>query len=981
MARSTCPAPLFYRVVPIVCALAFLLVSQPLQADSRTVRVGLHEVPPKITIDSSGKPAGIYVELIEDIARKEGWHVQYVVGKWADNLDRLERGEIDLVADIARTEERARRYAFPDVSVLSSWFQLYTPQWQRIHSVVELNGKRILVLAQSAQEQSFIRLSQGFELNVTLIAVPDYPTMFAMIADGKADALITSRYHGKWSAGKYHLKETDVLFDPIPLFYAATKGDPKQLLAAIDRHLAELKKDQRSLYYDALHRLANGPTTFSLPIWVQIVGAGMLGFLLVSIAVSMILKCQVNVRTQELKRENTERRALQQRFMDIIDFLPDPTFVIDEHKRVIVWNQACEAMTGVRKDQIIGQGDYAYGEAFFGKRRPVLIDLLDQPDAAIEATYTRLYRTKNRTCAGTTYSKPSASQGSYLWGVASPLYEQDGRRSGAIETLRDISEQKKTEEALRASEREYRELVMLANSIILRWLPNGRITFLNEFGLRFFGYTATELIGRHVVGTLVPECGADGRDLRTLMDEITDNPQRFARSSNENMRRDGERVWIDWTNKMVTDAGGKVKEILSIGSDITERRQAEEQIRLLNEHLRRQAETLEQRVAERTAELAAVNDEQRAIFESASAGIVLLKERIIHHCNRKFEEMTGYPSGELIGKPISMLYTDEQEYIRFGQQAYTHVVSEKACYKEEMQIVRQDGSPFWARLNLCAYDSNEPFKGMVGIIEDITDEHEVMEKLRQALEAAQEADRGKSTFLATMSHELRTPLNSIIGFTGIMLQELAGPLNPEQHKQMGMVQKSARHLLALINDVLDISKISAGQLELAITSFALSASIEKAVKLIAPLAEQKAIELRMEIEDSAGEIVADQRRLEQVLLNLLNNAVKFTEQGWVSIACREENGDYLLSVTDTGIGIQPEKIEHLFRPFYQIESGVARKHEGTGLGLPICQKMVELMGGSIAATSQWGRGSTFTIRLPHRYQEVRNEQPLADHRG
>jgi signal transduction histidine kinase len=181
---------------------------------------------------------------------------------------------------------------------------------------------------------------------------------------------------------------------------------------------------------------------------------------------------------------------------------------------------------------------------------------------------------------------------------------------------------------------------------------------------------------------------------------------------------------------------------------------------------------------------------------------------------------------------------------------------------------------------------------------------------------------------------------------------------------MTMVQNSSRHLLALINDVLDISKIEAGQLDLAQGSFGLRSSLEKTAKLISPLADQKGIKLQMDISEDVGTITTDQRRLEQVLLNLLSNAVKFTEKGQVRVVCRTENNHYLLSCADSGIGMQPEELAKIFQPFHQIDSGLTRKHEGTGLGLSICKKILDLMGGSIAVESHWGQGSTFTVRLP-----------------
>jgi signal transduction histidine kinase len=249
-------------------------------------------------------------------------------------------------------------------------------------------------------------------------------------------------------------------------------------------------------------------------------------------------------------------------------------------------------------------------------------------------------------------------------------------------------------------------------------------------------------------------------------------------------------------------------------------------------------------------------------------------------------------------------------------------------------------------------------------------------ELESALVRAEAADRTKSAFLATMSHELRTPLNSILGFTGIILQGLAGPLAEEQTKQLGMVRDSARHLLELIGDVLDISKIEAGQLEVRAAPFDLRAAIDRVTDVVKPMVEKKALALAVGLSPDVGTIVSDRRRVEQILLNLVNNAVKFTDVGQLTITVTldalsdDAEGSAAparvvrIAVADTGVGIAPDDLPALFTPFHQIDTGLTRQHEGTGLGLAICRRLTELLGGTIGVASQLGQGSTFTVTLP-----------------
>jgi PAS domain S-box-containing protein len=246
-------------------------------------------------------------------------------------------------------------------------------------------------------------------------------------------------------------------------------------------------------------------------------------------------------------------------------------------------------------------------------------------------------------------------------------------------------------------------------------------------------------------------------------------------------------------------------------------------------------------------------------------------------------------------------------------------------------------------------------------------------ELRAALERAESADRLKSAFLATMSHELRTPLNSIIGFTGIVLQKLAGPLNDEQARQLEMVRGSARHLLALINDVLDLSKIEAGQLEMSAETFALPPMLERVLSSLRPQAEKKGLTLAMDLAAAPATLHTDRRRVEQVLLNLLSNAVKFTEVGEVRMTVCEiplalrdgqSTPGVRFDIRDTGPGIAEHDQAALFLPFRQLDTGLSRRHEGTGLGLSICRRLAGLLGGEIGVQSSLGQGSTFSVTVP-----------------
>ena len=267
------------------------------------------------------------------------------------------------------------------------------------------------------------------------------------------------------------------------------------------------------------------------------------------------------------------------------------------------------------------------------------------------------------------------------------------------------------------------------------------------------------------------------------------------------------------------------------------------------------------------------------------------------------------------------------------------------------------------------------FNEMMGKISDTEKTLELKvadrtKELASAKQRAEESDHLKSAFLASMSHELRTPLNSIIGFSGILLQEKVGPLTEEQRKQLNIVKGSSTHLLNLINDVLDISKIESGHLTITPESFRVDLWVGMAISALKPLADKKGLTLEHDIEPDLPEIFSDKRRVEQILINLINNAIKFTNEGGVKVYCYQDDDMLVMKVVDTGIGIREADFETIFSTFRQVDRELNKNIEGTGLGLSICKKLSELLGGSIRVESTLGKGSSFTVKIPFRYESI-----------
>jgi len=353
-----------------------------------------------------------------------------------------------------------------------------------------------------------------------------------------------------------------------------------------------------------------------------------------------------------------------------------------------------------------------------------------------------------------------------------------------------------------------------------------------------------------------------------------------------------------------------------------------------------------------------------ALFVNNPVAVVTADlEGTIVSWNPMAEKLFDYGPDEVIGVNIDEVVAKDAAFKSEGQ-AYTKEVIEVGRVQTTTKRTRRDGSLVDVELLALPVIVADDTVGFIAIYHDISERMRIEEELRQSKEAAEAASEAKSTFLANMSHELRTPLNAIIGFTRLVKRRSKESLQKKQLDNLDKVLGSADHLLQLINAILDLSKIEAGRVDVHLTKFSIEKLVEMCLQTVRPLEKSDQLQLTKEIETSLPEICTDEDKLRQILINLLGNAIKFTQEGSVTVSAKRQENDLILAVVDTGVGIPESALERIFEEFQQVDTSTTRKYGGTGLGLPISRHLAHLLGGEIHVESTIGDGSTFTVRIP-----------------
>jgi PAS domain S-box-containing protein len=511
-------------------------------------------------------------------------------------------------------------------------------------------------------------------------------------------------------------------------------------------------------------------------------------------------------------------------------------------------------------------------------------------------------------------------------------------------------------------------IVESSEDAILGKSLTGIITSWNAGATRIFGYEAEEAIGKPVSFLAWP---GEEEQVETFLERLR-RGERIDHFDVARKHKNGKKIMVSLSLSPIKDAAGTIIGIAKIARDITEQKAAEEalaasELRLgsmVEQESHARAETLAER---RFREL--IENAPDAILQVDSTGAIVI-------ANRTAEMMFGYSREELMFKSIDMLVPEANRGRHAGhREAFAAAgVTRPMGQGLNLYARRKNGTQFPVEISLSPIRMESSIN-VTAVIRDVTERKEIEQRVRTLQESymtelearhkeAERLNQLKSEFMASVSHELRTPLHTIIGFAELLEEEAEGPLNEKQRRFLHHIHSDSEHLLGLINDVLDLSRIEAGGLNLRTESLSLEAVISETVNSIRPYADSRSVSLRAS-KDLDLHVMADPMRFRQILSNLLSNGVKFTPAGgevWIDASADESF--VTITVSDTGVGIPVEECVRIFDKFYQVGSTPIGVREGTGLGLAICRQLVEMHGGKIWVDSQPQQGSHFHFTLP-----------------
>ena len=885
-------------------------------------------------VDDKGNYHGISVDYLERL--EELLDVRFEVAKgltWQDELIAVERGELDLFSSMARTPERAARYSFttPYLSMPINIFASGDVTY--IGNLEALDGKRVAVVEGYAIQEWLRDKHPGIEL----LPVKSIPAALKMLASGEVYAFVGNVVTTSYYISKLRLNQIRVVGET-PYKYAqsmAVRQDWPVLRGILQKALDAIPQNEREAIFNR---------------WVSVkyehgFDYSFLWKISVPVLLIILLFFYWNRR---LSREVGERKRAEERFHTIAANTPG-------------------AIVQTRFDAE-GRPEYLYlsakAEEFFGMPPEGVIQGKKRLHWHPEDQKRIHEEIRTIASAGEDMSlvgriEPAEGEIKWIHINASPSPSSEG---GLIYNgfILDITERKLAEQEYLESERKIKAMSQAVDDALVMINGRGEVTFWNRAAEGLFGYTADDAMGLDFHNMAV------GKDEK---EKALAGLENFSRTGlGEVIGKTIETTAQDRTGHTfpveVTVSSFQVDdEWFAVGTvrDISERKEAEEALRKSERRL-------------------------NTILETANEGFWFVDNaQVTLDANPAICKVLGRDREDILGKTI-FDFVDEQNKKIFLEQIELRKRGSVSSY--EIALSRPDGSQVICLFNVTPFlDEKQEKIGAFAMVTDITERKKAEEEVTKAKLAAEnwakeaeQATKAKSDFLANMSHEIRTPMNAIIGMSHLALKT---DLTPKQYDYLKKVDASAKSLLGIINDILDFSKIEAGKLDMEAAEFNLEDALDNISTLVGVKTQEKRLELLIKTDPAIpAMLVGDSLRLGQVLINLSNNAVKFTETGEIVVSTeliekRDEQVKLRFSVRDTGIGMTKEQQGKLFQAFSQADTSTTRKYGGTGLGLTISKRLVEMMGGEIWVESEPGIGSEFIFTAILGIGKTRDEKQLA----